>query len=260
MDQFNNSHQSHAQSIKVLELINQYDDFMDSVTTVADMGCGGGFDINWWARNEYIEVVEDDQGNEHETIRPRNYMCYAVDKNLKQITPDLLPDSVHQIEANFERRVLPRQVDVMWCHDAFQYVTNPIGTLKLWNEQLVENGMLYIGLPYQTSYKNNRLVARSRSGVYFNHNFLSMVYMLAVSGFDCRDAYFLKQKEDPWMHAVVYKSRHEPMDPGVTSWNDLADKNLINDSMKLSLGKYGMLKQEEIIYGWLDKNFYLIED
>ena len=51
MDRFNNAHQSHEHSLKVLELVSKYDDFMDSLTSVADMGCGEGLDINWWARN-----------------------------------------------------------------------------------------------------------------------------------------------------------------------------------------------------------------
>lgn len=114
MDRFNNSHQSHEHSLKVLELVSNYDDFMDSLTSVADMGCGEGLDINWWARNEYIEIIEDEQGNVTETIRPRNYRCYAVDKNIKQINKEMLPDSVNIIEGNFERRVLSRPVDMIW--------------------------------------------------------------------------------------------------------------------------------------------------
>ena len=261
MDRFNNAHQSHEHSLKVLELVSKYDDFMDSLTSVADMGCGEGLDINWWARNEYTEILEDDNGNViSETIRPRNYRCYAVDKNIRQINKEMLPDSVNIIEGNFERRVLSRPVDMIWCHNSFQYATNPLNTLKLWNEQMVTNGMLYIGLPYQTTHVNNRLVVRSHNHAYFNHNFLSMVYMLAVNGFDCRDAYFLKEAANPWLHLVVYKTEHEPMDPVETSWNDLAAKNLLNDSMKNSLNKYGYLRQEDIMYAWLDKDFHFIQD
>ena len=84
--------------------------------------------------------------------------------------------------------------------------------------------------------------------------------MLAVNGFDCRDAYFLKEAGDPWLHIAVYKTDHEPMDPVETSWNDLAAKNLLNDSMKNSLNKYGYLRQEDIMYAWLDKDFHFIQD
>lgn len=260
MDQFNNAYQSHDHSLEVLTLLEGYDDFMDSITSVADMGCGRGFDINWWARNEYTEITEDEHGNQQETVRPRNYRCYAVDKNIAQVNKEMLPDSVHLIAGDFEKPVLSRPVDFIWCHNSFQYATNPVNTLKVWNEQLVENGMLYIGMPYQSDYEHNRLVVRSGNYCYFNHNFLSMVYMLAVNGFDCRDAYFLKRRDNPWLHIAVYKSHHEPMNPSETSWYDLAEKNLINDHMKNSLDKYGYVRQEDILYAWLDKDFHKIED
>ena len=82
---------------------------------------------------------------------------------------------------------------------------------------------------------------------------------MAVNGFDCRDAYFLKKKENPWLHACVYKSPHEPMDPTKTTWYDLIDKGLINESMKNCMLKYGEMRQEEIYYAWLDRDFHLIE-
>jgi len=46
------------------------------------------------------------------------------------------------------------------------------------------------------------------------------------------------------------------MDPKTTSWYDLADLNLLNDSVMNSLNKYGYVKQEEIITTWLDKDFH----
>jgi SAM-dependent methyltransferase len=260
MDQFSNGYQSHEHSLEVLGLIERFNDFMDSITSIADMGCGEGLDVNWWARKEYIETTEDAQGNIHETLRPHNYRVYAVDKNIAQIDKESLPDTVNYIQGDFEKPLLSRPVDFMWCHNSFQYATNPLNTLKIWNEQMVENGMLYIGMPVQSSYKHNRLVTRGNNYCYFNHNFLSLIYMLAVNGFDCRDAYFLKRKENPWLHAAVYKSQHAPMNPAETSWYHLAEKNLINDSMKNSLTKYGYIKQEDVIYAWLDRDFHYIQD
>lgn len=257
---FNNGLQSHAHSLTVLDHIRKYDDFLDTITTVADMGCGNGHDINWWSRLEYLEISEDSSGNEHENWRKRNYICYAVDRDIKQIETGMLPDNVHAIEGDFEKRVLSRAVDFMWSHDSFQYALNPLNTLKVWNEQMNENGMLCITIPQQNAYVYNRLVVRSHSHAYFNHNFLSLVYMLAVNGFDCRDAYFLKERNDAWLHAAVYKSNHAPMDPSTTTWHDLAEKRLINDSMINSVDKYGYVKQEDILCTWFDGNWHKIED
>jgi hypothetical protein len=43
-----------------------------------------------------------------------------------------------------ESYLLPRKVDLMWCHDSFQYVLNPLATLRHWNSMMNENGMLII--------------------------------------------------------------------------------------------------------------------
>jgi hypothetical protein len=45
------------------------------------------------------------------------------------------------------------------------------------------------------------------------------------------------------------------MNPKTTSWYDLADKNLLNDSVVDCLNRYGYVRQEEIVVNWLDKDF-----
>jgi hypothetical protein len=80
--------------------------------------------------------------------------------------------------------------------------------------------------------------------------------MLAVSGFDCRDAYFYRKQNTPWLYAAVYATNTTlPENP---TWHDLAEKNLINDSIINSVNKYGYAKIEELIVCWLDKENYRI--
>jgi hypothetical protein len=83
--------------------------------------------------------------------------------------------------------------------------------------------------------------------------------MLAVYGFDCRDAYLLKKFQDPWISMAVYKSEIEPMDPKTTTWEDLIDKNLLHPTVVNSIRKHGHIRQEEIIMPWLDRENYYID-
>jgi hypothetical protein len=83
--------------------------------------------------------------------------------------------------------------------------------------------------------------------------------MLAVNGFDCRDAYMLKQFNDPWINVAVYKSNIEPMDPATTSWHDLIVTGLLNPTVVESITQYGYLRQEDIVYPWLDKENYFVD-
>jgi len=235
-----------SNSQETLNLLYEYDSFLDSIEVVADMGCGNGQDLEWWA----TLMTRDDPPE------PHNYLCYAIDKNIKQLDASVLENTnIVAIEGNFETRLIPRQVDLIWCYNSFQYVTNPLGTLKVWNETMNVNGMLVLTVPQFQSYEYNRLKTRSISGCYYHYNICNLMYMLAVNGFDCRDCYFDMKENDPWIKAAVYKSEHAPMDPATTTWFDLADKHLVNDSVIQSLNKYSQVVQEELLFTWLDRDW-----
>jgi SAM-dependent methyltransferase len=252
MEKFRNAYDSHDHSLQILELLYAYDSFLDSLTVVADMGCGAGLDAEWWAT---LETRDDPP-------EPHNYIVYAVDEDLSKINKDILKlPNLKTIQKNFEDdNLFPRLVDLMWCHDSFQYAVNPMQTLKRWSNAMSENGMLVMAMPQNIHYLYNRMHNNSPSGVYYNHNITSLIYMLAVNGFDCKDAYFYKNMNDPWLYAAVYKSGHAPMDPHKTSWHDLVDMELVNDSIKQSLNKNNYVRQEDILTTWLDKGFYRIRE
>jgi len=253
MAQFKNALASHAHSRPIMDLIYQYDSFLDSLEVVADFGCGSGLDIEWWA----TLTTRDDPPE------PRNYLCYAVDKNTSQIDSEIknLPN-VQVVEADIESadRPVPRQIDLLWCHDAFQYVTNPLHTLRLWNETMSVNGMMVLTLPQSVHYEHNRLSNTSRNGCYFNYNVVNLMYMLAVNGFDCKDAYFYKDINNMWLHAAVYKSDIPPMDPQTTTWHDLIDLGLVNDSVKNSVLKHGYVEQDDLLTSWLDRDYHRVRE
>ena len=83
--------------------------------------------------------------------------------------------------------------------------------------------------------------------------------MLAVNGFDCNDAYALKDPNDPWLHVAVYKSDIEPLDPATTNWYHLAERGLLHPTVESSLNRYGHVRQEDILYPWLDKDWHQIK-
>lgn len=247
MAQFRNAQESHEHSLKTLEIIYGYDSFLDSLEAVADMGCGSGLDLDWFAR---LETRDDPP-------EPRNYISYAVDKDLRSFNePTKELPNVQLVEGNIEDVILPRKIDLMWSHDSFQYVINPLATLRHWNNLMNEDGMLVIILKQTVSTEYNRLVNRGVNYSYYNHNLVNLIYMLAVNGFDCNDAYALKDHNDPWLHLAVYKSNIKPMDPATTSWYNLAEQGLLHITVENSLNRYGYVKQEDILYPWLDKDWH----
>lgn len=250
MAQFKNVQESHEHSRETLDILYGYDSFLDSIEIVTDMGCGRGLDVDWWAR---LQTRDDPP-------EPRNLLCYAVDKNIQSIDKSILDlENVRAIECDFESYKLPRKSDLIWCHDSFQYAVNPLQTLAHWHSQMNTDGMLILIIKQNVAYEYNRLVNRGYNYQFYNYNLINLVYMLAVSGFDCRDAYVKKEENNPWLHVAVYKTDNAPMDPATTSWFELADKNLLHDSVVESLNKYNYVKQEDIVYPWLDKDFYRVK-
>ena len=247
---FKNAYDSHEHSLEILNMIYGYDSFLDNLSVVADMGCGAGLDTQWWAT-----LMTRDNPPE-----PHNYLVYAVDQNINQIEPAVLAlDNVVAIEGNFEERVIPRNVDLIWAHDTFQYARDPFKCLATWKSTMTVNGMLVMAVPQTTYMYNNRLIVSNYSNQYYSYNILNLIYMLAISGFDCRDAYFYRKENTPWLYAGVYASEHDPL-PEHATWYDLAERNLINDSMINSVNRFGYARLEDVVVSWFDKNLYQIRD
>lgn len=251
MAQFKNTHESHAHSMEILNLLYGYDSFLDSLQVIADVGCGSGADLNWWA----TLYTRDDPPE------PRNYFCFGVDKSIAQVNPETAKlKNVKLIEEDMSKFRLFRKADLLWCHDSFQYAINPIETLRNFNKNMNVNGMLVMSIPQNVAYVHNRLSFRTENYCYYNYNIINLIYMLAVSGFDCKDAYFYKHPQNNWIQLAVYKASDEYLDPASTSLYDLAEQNLLHQTMVDSLNLYGHIRQEDVVLPWLDKDFYILKN
>jgi hypothetical protein len=91
MAQFDNAIKSHDHSRMVLNLLREHDTFMESISSVADMGAGACLDTLWWAQATTRDDVRD----------PLNLQCYAVDQRPKLIDFDQ-PTNMLYIQKDFE--------------------------------------------------------------------------------------------------------------------------------------------------------------
>jgi hypothetical protein len=118
--------------------------------------------------------------------------------------------------------------------------------------------MLFLSVRQTTYMENNRLKVTTHDNQYQSYNLLNLMYMLATAGFDCRDAFFYRESNSPWLYAAVYASGHEPMESA--SWEELIEKQLINDSVAQSINKYGYARLEDVIVSWFDRENYFVKD
>jgi len=243
---FRNAEESHAHSLHTLNALYEYDDFMSSIGTMVDLGCGQGLDTEWWATRTTREDVP----------QPLNIDCIGVDLAPQLSVAKKYPNITYQ-SVDFETEVIPKKkkkFDVLWCHDAFQYALDPIETLSRWWHIASESGMLVIIVPQTTNFQARQQVFSQDTGVYYHHTLVSLIHMLAVAGWDCKSGFFKKNLNDSWLHAVVYKSSHEPMNPRTTTWYELAERKLLPDSADACINRHGELRQQELLLPWLDKS------
>lgn len=146
-----------------------------------------------------------------------------------------------------------KRFDLLWCHDAFQYVKHPYETLIRWRDRCEKNGMLVLIVPQTTNLVRNRQQFEALDGCHYHWTLPNLIYMLAVSGWDCRSGFFRKQPDDAWIHAVVYKSDRAPLGLG-TRWYDIVDAGLLPESAQQGIMRRGYLAQQDLILPWLDKS------
>lgn len=247
LSSFRDAKESHAHSRQTLDVFYEHDDFMESVGRVADLGSGlSGLDALWWAE----ATTRDD------TPMPLNIQVVAIDQLETFLPVRRAKNLIYQKEDLETWKTVKRGFDVLWCHDTFQYMINPLQCLTNWWHVAANDGMLVLILPQTTNMEFNEEAFDLPSGCYYNHTLTSLIYMLATTGWDCRSGFFLKKPADNWIHAIVYKSRRAPGDPRKTNWYDLAESGLLPDSAIKSINKYGYLRQRDLVLPWIDKSFH----
>jgi SAM-dependent methyltransferase len=230
---------------QTLELLGCYDSFMESIDSVCDMGCGNGEDLEWWATRE----VEDDDGNGI----PLNIKCTGIDLQESLTVAKQYPNAVYE-RRNFEEISDEKKYDVIWCNDAFQYVINPLETLKRWRTALTDGGMLAMTVPVTTERTARQTVIVQHEYTLYHYTTVSMLHMLALCGFEI--PFMRKDPGESHLHVIAYKSGHEPFNPRTTRMYDLLDKGLLPESAEDCIQRYGYLRQDQLVLEWLDRSMH----
>lgn len=240
---FKNAQQSHTHSLQVLNQLYEYDDFMLSIKSMIDLGCGqDALDLEWWATRTTRDDIPE----------PLNIQCVGVDMVSYLPMARKYKNTSYQF-CDFEQITTDKKYDVLWSHDSFQYCMNPLSTLCRWWDIATPGGMLAITVPHTIELHRGQTSIVLPNG-YYHYTMVSLMRMLAVSGWDCANGFFLKRPDDPWLHAIVYRSDIRPMDPKETTWYMLAEAKLLPESAEESINRYGYLRQQDLVVPWIDKN------
>ena len=251
MSSFGSPHEKHEHSFKnVLSYMYEYDDFMESVGRVIDLGCDvEATDMLWWAN----ATTRD------ETQTPLGIKCVGVNTFEKlNVKHSSISYQNHDIES---LNRVKRTFDIVWCYDQLQYLLNPYQALSNWWHIAEKDAMLVIAVPQTVNTEYHIQEYNLSLGHKYHYTMPQLIYMLAVSGWDCRSGFFKKTPGDPWLYAIVYKSNVEPMDPKETNIYKLVEQTeLLPQCAVDGIHRYGKLRQRDLILPWLDKNITIMEN
>ncbi len=235
-------------SLPVLTLLGQHHDFMQSLSSIALMEDATGDDAVWWSDYRTDETDKSSRLDIKISVYGQHNRIRNVNKrsNMRFANCDVSATGAE-----------PESYDLIWAKNCLNTVTDPLQTLRHWWSLLKEDGMLCLSVP-QTAFIDDlsRWQIHSYSGQYFSWNMVNLIQMLAVNGFDCRNAHFKQQRHDPHIWAAVYKSSNRPMDPKTTNWYHLQAANLTPPSLDACIQSFGYVKHEFLKVEWLDHSIY----
>ena len=156
---FDSHQQRHAHALKFLEMLYEFDDFMESIRQVADVGAGVGLDTEWWA-------TRTTRGDNPE---PLDIKVTAVVDKVDKAKQYQHKNVLWQEGSVDDTQCPPAHYDLIWCHDQFQYALNPLQSLKNLNSLAFKDSMLCLTVPTTTNLQ------------YYKHKFISIVNVIKVN-------------------------------------------------------------------------------
>ena len=228
---------------QTLEFLNQFDDFKRSIKHMADLGCGNGAHLEYWANMR--DINEDGEPGRYLDIA-----CHGIDLNCEHIKPQRHNITYKNHDLNTDTPMLSVLVDVVWCHDVMQYIYSPVEFLGRVNRAMTMGGMLYLNVPSTVNVLQHRFQNYTPPGHYNTFTVTQILYLLALNGFDVKDYYLQKRKFEDIIQVVVYKER-DPL-PYTTTWYSMVEQGFVNANMEEVIMQNGILKDQGLVTTWLD--------
>jgi hypothetical protein len=118
---------------------------------------------------------------------------------------------------------------------------------------MASNGaMLCICVPITQRIHRRQFDYYLDSGCYYHYSLVNLIYLLATTGWDCRSGFFRQAPQEPWLHAIVYKSGIAPLTPTEATWYRLSELKLVPESADASIHARGHINQQDLVLPWID--------
>lgn len=223
--------------------LSLFDETMwDQFLTVLDVGYGSGKHAAWWNTRR--------PWNQKEEFAPFTE-CVGIDL----FEPD--PEFKNQFKYELgDYHKLPwdkHKFDIIWSHYSLQYSTNPHKALWEWRRVLKPTGRLYLTVPSHDYYNRSTVYHRVEHYTGSVFTVTSLLYMLALNGYNTREAKIYRSKSEPFIRIDVPVNAliKKPLNNLEVSLYNLAEQKLLPPHVEHAVLKTGILKDEDLITMWI---------
>ncbi len=246
MDLLLNNHQTRGlHSLRILNEIETHRDLMESIGTVLDVESGIGLDSEWWATR--TDLDEEDP-------KPLDIKVSAISytDEMKEEVKKLPNVTYNQTQWKFWNDLSSRKFDVIWGHCFLHRYHDHYEALREMNKLQDKDGMLCITVPKVSNFFYNEPDTRVYPKVYTDINIVNLIYGLALAGYDCRDAYFLQERNSNLLNFVGYKDSDDTYEPNEVTVYDLLEMDRLPTSMIQQMDKFGYISNKNLLLSWMD--------
>lgn len=212
----------------------------DNMLHVCDLGCGDGSNTEWWC--DQAPYTESAPYANHTKVSGIDLIDRKTDK-FDFTCGDILNMPYKDDEFN-----------IGWCHHTLQQLKDPIKGLLEIRRVLTPFSLLFITVPQTLDTEFGRL--KTKFGRY-DRNFYTLptfINQLAITGWDCRKGYFLKNFNDRNIYGIVKPKQdwEEPDDPMDLGPVDLMEREVLPESTDDMIKEKGYFDESALMLTWMN--------
>ena len=120
------------------------------------------------------------------------------------------------------------------------------------NELQTKEGMLCVTVPRISNMFYGEPDYRVYPDCHTDINIVNLIHGLALAGYDCKDAYFMQEKNSNLVNAIVYKTSDDTYGIDDVTPYDLMEMDRLPRSMVQQLNKFGFISNKNLLLSWID--------
>jgi len=212
----------------------------ENMLHVCDFGCGDGSITDWWIQQAPYD--EKQPYANHTKVSGIDLIDRNTDK-FNFTCGDILNMPYKDDEFNLG-----------WCHHTLQQLKDPIQGLLEIRRVMTPWSLLFLTVPQTLDTEYGRLKTKFSQYDRNYYTLPTLITQLAMTGWDCKKGYFLKQFNDRNIHAIVKPAKDweeidNPMDLNHAA---LVERDVLPECTHDMIKSHGYFDESCLLLAWMN--------